>query len=76
VTGNLTMTGASREGAIALTPTPTASPTTSTLNFIAGDTRANGVTIALGADGSLSATYIAPPGSTVQLVFDVTGYYR
>ena len=37
-----------------LTPTPTANPPSSTLNFPRGDTRANNVTIALAADGSLA----------------------
>jgi hypothetical protein len=43
-----------------LGPNPVASPTSSTLNFPLGDNRANGVTVALGAGGTLSATYIAP----------------
>jgi len=76
VTGNLTITNASREGYVALTPTPTASPSTSTLNFPAGDTRANGVSVALGPGGNLSATYGAAAGATVEIIFDVSGYYR
>jgi hypothetical protein len=76
VTGNLTITNASREGFVSLTPTPTASATTSTLNFPAGDTRANGVSIALGPGGNLSAVYGAPGGATVEIIFDVTGYLR
>ncbi|MBI2776449.1 MAG: hypothetical protein HYX57_04160, partial [Chloroflexi bacterium] len=48
----------------------------STLNFPAGDTRATGVTVTLGPDGSLAAVYKAASGATVQLIFDVTGYYR
>ena len=76
VTGNLTITNASREGYVALTPTPTSNATTSTLNFPAGDTRANGVSLALGPDGTLAAVYGAPAGSTVEIIFDVTGYCR
>jgi hypothetical protein len=76
VTGNLTITNASREGYVTLTPNPTASPSTSTLNFPASDTRANGVSVALGPGGTLAAVYGAPAGSTVQIIFDVTGYYR
>jgi len=76
VTGNLTITNASREGYVALTPTPTSSASTSTLNFPTGDTRANGVSIALGPGGNLSAVYAAPGGSTVHIIFDVTGYLR
>ena len=57
VTGNLTVTNQSRAGYVFLGPNPTASPTSTTLNFPLGDNRANGVTVALGAGGTLSATY-------------------
>ena len=58
-----------------LGPNPIASPTSSTLNFPLGDNRANGVTVALGAGGRLSATYVAVGGATTHLIFDVTGYF-
>ncbi len=35
----------------------------------------NGLTVALGANGSMSATYISTPGNTTDLVFDLTGYF-
>jgi hypothetical protein len=73
VTGNLTVTNQSAAGYVFLGPAPVASPTSSTLNFPLGDSRANGVTLALGAGGTLSAT-LAPAGST-DLIFDVTGYF-
>jgi hypothetical protein len=76
VTGNLTVVDQTAAGYVSLTPTPTAAPSTSTLNFPVGDIRANGVTVALGPDGSLAAVYQATAGSTVQVIFDVTGYYR
>ena len=75
VTGNLTVTGQSTAGYAFLGPSPIASPTSSTLNFPLGDSRANGVTVALGAGGSLSATYVAPAGASTHLIFDVTGYF-
>jgi spore germination protein YaaH len=74
VTGNLTVTEQTNPGYVFLGPNPTSSPTSSTLNFPVGDNRANGVTLALGAGGTLSATYAAAAGST-HLVFDVTGYF-
>jgi hypothetical protein len=46
VTGNLTVTQQTSPGFVALTPAPTNSPTTSTLNFPLGDNRANGVLVA------------------------------
>ncbi len=75
VTGNLTVTGQTKAGYLFLGPTPDPAPASSTLNFPLGDSRANGVTVALGSDGSLSATYLAPAGASTQLVFDVTGYF-
>jgi len=54
----------------------TDNPTSSTLNFPLGDARANGVTVALGAAGTLSATYVAGTLSPhTQVLFDVTGYF-
>ena len=75
VTGNLTVTGQTAAGYLALTSAGTKKPTTSTINFPLGDTRANGVTVALGSDGKLWMIYMARPGATVQTVFDVTGYF-
>ena len=68
----LDQTGA---GYVALTPVATADPPTSTINFPLGDVRANGVTVPLAPDGTLSAVYKAGAGKTTNLVLDVTGYY-
>lgn len=75
VTGNLTVTEPSGGYAVYLGPTPIASPSTSTINFLGGETLANGVTVALSSTGSLSATYMSGAGNTLHLVFDVTGYF-
>ena len=74
VTGNFTVTNQTVAGAAFLGPNSTSNPTTSTINFPLADTRANGVTLALGAGGTLSATYIAASGST-DFIFDATGYF-
>ena len=76
VTGNLTVTGQSAAGYLYLGPVAMNNPTSSTLNFPLGDNRANGVTVALSAKGTLSATYAAATlGPTTQVIFDVTGYF-
>jgi len=75
ITGNLTVTQQTAPGYVYLGPDPVASPTSSTLNFPVADNRANGVTVALGPGGSLSATYISGTGGSTHLVFDVTGYF-
>ena len=75
VSGNLTVTNSSNAWAVYLGPAPAASPTTSTINFNKGETRANNLTVMLGSTGTLSATYMSFAGNTADLVFDVTGYY-
>jgi hypothetical protein len=75
VTGNVTVVGSTYSWAVYLGPVATASPGSSTINFNAGDIKANNLTVALGAGGTLSATYMSFAGNTTDLVFDVTGYY-
>ena len=75
VTGNLTVTGQTSRGYVALGAQMTDPPAFSTINFPLGDNRANNVTVRLGAGGSLIAMYVAPAGSRTHLIFDVTGYY-
>jgi hypothetical protein len=73
VTGNLTVTGASAAGFVTLSADPNS--TSSTINFGAGDTRANNVTVAIGPGGSLTATLHGGAGARVQVILDVTGLY-
>jgi hypothetical protein len=75
VTGNVTVVNSSYSWAVYLGPNPVASPTTSTINFAAGQVTGNGLTVALSGTGSLSATYMSSAGNTTDLVFDVTGYF-
>jgi hypothetical protein len=76
VTGNLTVTAQTSLGYLYLGPVAMNDPTSSTLNFPVGDDRANGVTVALSAVGSLHFTFVAPnPGPTTHVIFDVTGYF-
>ena len=76
VTGNLTVTGQTSNGYLYIGPVAMNNPTSSTLNFPAGDDRANAVTVALSATGTLSITFVAPSsGPTAHAIFDVTGYY-
>ena len=77
VTGNLTVTAQTSSGYLYLGPVAMNNPTSSTLNFPVRDNRANGVTVALGAGGTLSATYVTgTAGPTAQVIFDVTGYFQ
>jgi hypothetical protein len=76
VTGNLTVTGQTSLGYLFVGPVPMVDPTSSARNFPAGDDRANEVTVAFGAGGALSVTFVAPTGGqSIYVVFDVTGYF-
>jgi serine protease inhibitor ecotin len=76
VTGNLTVTAQSSPGYLYIGPSAMSYPTNSTLNFPLGDDRANAVTVALGAGGTLSLTYVTSAlGPTAHALFDVTGYF-
>ena len=74
VTGNVTVANQTAGGYVSVTPGPVANPSSSTINFPLGDTRANNVTVPL-SGGKLAATYKAPNGQTTHLIFDVTGYF-
>jgi hypothetical protein len=73
VTGNLTVSAQSGAGYLALTPTPTNAPSTSTLNFPASGARSNGVTAQLAPDGSLAV--VLSGAASANAAFDVTGYF-
>ena len=75
ITANITVVRPTGPWAAFLGPVATASPSTSSLNFLAGDIRGNGLTIPLGSGGTLSATYLSTSGNTTDLVVDVTGYF-
>jgi outer membrane protein assembly factor BamB len=75
VTGNLTVVNETNAWAVFLGPVAQANPTTSTINFVLGDVKGNGLAVALSGTGTLSATYISTSGNTTDLVFDVTGYF-
>ncbi|MGA2514049.1 MAG: hypothetical protein ABSG37_10575 [Candidatus Limnocylindrales bacterium] len=75
VTGNLTVVNSTAGWAVYLGPDPIAYPSSSAINFTAGEILDNGLTVALSATGTLSATYMGPAGATTDLVFDVGGYY-
>ena len=75
VTGNVAITGQQAAGYVSVTPNPTTTPTSSTINFPVGDVRANNFTLPLGTGGKLSAVYKAATGKKTHVVFDLTGYF-
>ena len=75
ITGNLIVVNETGPWAVFVGPKPIAKPASSSINFVKGDVRANGVTVALGTGGTLSFTYMASSGRKTDLVLDVTGYF-
>jgi len=74
VTANVTIVKASAASSVYLGPDAIAHPATATISFNKNDNTAYGSTIAVGEDGTISATYMAGSG-TADLVVDVTGYF-
>jgi hypothetical protein len=75
VTANVTVTNSTNSWAVYVGPDPIAKPSSSTINFVKKQVRANSMTLALSATGTLSATYISSGTNTTDLVLDITGYY-
>jgi alpha-tubulin suppressor-like RCC1 family protein len=73
---NLTVTGPVKAGYITAYPAGTTRPTASNLNFTAGRTVPNLVTVGLGTGGKAGkVTLFNGSSGTVQLVADAAGYY-
>jgi uncharacterized repeat protein (TIGR01451 family) len=70
----VTVTAPSAAGNVRLWASGTPAPETSTLNYAAGQTRANNAIVGLGANGELSA--MASPSGEVHLIVDVAGYFQ
>lgn len=74
---NLTVTAPTREGFLTLWPAGTTRPTVSSINFVAGTTRANLVTVPLGTIGANAGKVsIFNVQGSVQVIADVIGYYE
>lgn len=69
---NVIAVGASSSGFLTVYPAGIVRPTSSNVNFTAGDTRANAATVKLGAGGAI-AVYSS---ASADVVVDVVGYYQ
>jgi hypothetical protein len=72
---NVTVTAATARGNLRLYPAGIARPPVSTVNYSAGQTRANNAIVGLSLDGRL-IVYCAQASGTVHFVLDVNGYFR
>ena len=78
VTGVFSVSGSTAAGWVALTTVANNAPGVATvnINFPKGDSRSSGVTVPLGTGGAVWVTFGgATTGNTVQVSFDVTGYF-
>jgi hypothetical protein len=72
---NLTVTGPTTVGNLRLYPAGQALPPTSTLNYAAGQTRANNAVAGLSAAGALAIRCTQSSGSA-HVILDVAGYFE
>jgi hypothetical protein len=62
-------------GHVRLFPAGLVVPTVSSINYAAGQTRANNAIVTLNAVGELAA-FVSQAQGTVHLIIDVNGYFR
>jgi Tol biopolymer transport system component len=72
---NITVTGPTGAGYLTVHPGKSAAPVASTLNFVAGVTRANNAIVPLAIDGTLALEPLVGGGGTVHVIVDVVGYF-
>lgn len=76
ISANVTVTNAFDAGSLVLYPGDGMAPNTSTISFAANQTRANNAHVRLATDGSGTLRIQNTSPGTVDVVVDVTGYYR
>ncbi|MEH1166272.1 hypothetical protein V6V47_12880 [Micromonospora sp. CPCC 205539] len=69
---NVTVTGPTAGGYVAVYPSGVARPTASSLNFVKGWTGANSVTVKVGTNGKVD---FYNSGGSTHIIADVSGYY-
>jgi len=74
VSVNVTITGPTAEGHLTFYPTGVSPPLVSTINFRAGQTRANNAVLLLGPAGDFDVSCAGV--GTVDFILDVNGYFR
>lgn len=75
IAANITVTGASEVGHLIAYPAGSPLPPTSTINYRAGQTRANNAILSLDAIGRF-ALWPSQVAGTVQVIVDVAGYFE
>jgi uncharacterized repeat protein (TIGR01451 family) len=73
---NVTVTGGTALGDLRLFPADVAMPLVSTINFQAGQTRANNAVVVASADGTGAITIQNDSAAPVHVIIDVAGYFE
>jgi glucose/arabinose dehydrogenase len=73
---NITVTGATSFGNLAMWAEGGLRPNSSVINFKAGTARANNAIVSIGAPGGISVVPTLADGGTVHLVVDIVGYFQ
>jgi hypothetical protein len=76
VSFNFTVVGPTAGGDLRIFPGDAALPTVSTINYRAGQVRANNAILLLGPSGDISVRVDQAGTSTVHLIIDVNGYFE
>jgi hypothetical protein len=72
---NVTVTQPTAGGHLTIYPFGVPLPVASTINYSAGQTRANNAIVALGSNDSI-VVFSGQPSGTTHLLIDVVGYFR
>ena len=72
---NITAVDATADGHLRIFPAATPRPTTSVVNFRAGQTRANNAIVRLGSAAGVTL-FSGQPAGTVHVVVDVNGWFE
>jgi hypothetical protein len=75
ISANVTVTGATAPGHLRLYPAGTPRPAISTINYKAGQTRANSLVLPLGENGELEI-FCGQATGGVHVLIDVNGYFQ
>jgi uncharacterized repeat protein (TIGR01451 family) len=73
---NVTVTGPSAQGHLRLFPAGPTTPSVSTINYVAGGTRANNAIVPLNDAGELGVYCAQAGGTTTHFILDVNGYFQ
>jgi len=76
ISANVTVTGPAQIGYLELFPTNAFAFGTSTINFSAGQTRANNAIMMLATDGTCRLSVFNGSGSSTHLILDVNGWFE